>query len=274
MATNLIDFLRELLFNDDLREQFTEDPAKTLAANGLSNVSADDIHDGLALLHGDDGHSTNHHGANHQVARPVEPHHHGGHEEAAAQYLNRYITNNYTDARETHVDQSLHQDIDTDGADLDQHFDNHSVTASGDGGVAAGHSITGTVTTGDDNQVGLGNVRGDGNVTGTGNHAVTGSDNTTSFGSGAATSSSVGGDLRVGNGSAVSGTGTAGVTDTDNSVDHAFNDQSDHSTDHAFNDESDHSDHSNHSLHHAFDNESDSSTHSDTHVTDSANLHA
>jgi hypothetical protein len=44
------------------------------------------------------------------------------------------------------------------------------------------------VTTGDDNQVGIGNIRGDNNVQGTDNHVVHGDGNTTAFGDGAATS--------------------------------------------------------------------------------------
>jgi hypothetical protein len=178
----------------------------------------------------------------HDYATPAESH------EAAAQYLNAYVTNNYIDDRDTIVDNSVNQQIDTGGGDFDQDIDIDSTTASGDGAVAAGDDIeNSTVTTGDDNQVGNGNVEGDGNVVGTGNQAVTGDHNTTSFGEGDATSTTVGGSVHVGAGGAFGSGGDvtvdnsdnsvhdSGNTFTDNSINDSFNDSSDHSIDHSFN---------------------------------------
>ena len=104
------------------------------------------------------------------------------------QYLNTYVTNNYIDDRDTTVDNSVNQQIDTHGGNFDQDIDVHSTVASGDGAVAAGGDIDhSTITTGDHNQVGDGNVAGNGNVVGDHNQAVTGDRDTTSFGHGDAT---------------------------------------------------------------------------------------
>ena len=68
----------------------------------------------------------------------------------------------------------MNQQIRTHGGDVDQDIETHSTTASGDGAVAAGGDIRdSTVTTGDDNQVGIGNIRGDNNVQGDDNNSCT-----------------------------------------------------------------------------------------------------
>jgi hypothetical protein len=136
---------------------------------------------------------------------PPPPHpRHGG--EDAGQYLNNYITNNYTsiDDRDTNVDSSIHQNIDTGGGDFEQTIDNDPVIASGDGAVAAGDDIRdSTLTT------------GDGNIVGDDNQAVTGDHNSTAFGSGDASTSSFD-DARFGDGGAVSIGGDAEGSSTDN----------------------------------------------------------
>jgi hypothetical protein len=251
MAENLslLEFIRELLTNVELRDYFAEDPQGALDEYGLSGVDADDVHDALVLADEDnqDGDFSRHYdtGDNHvKLPEPPEPHHGGGGHEGAAEYINRYITNNFVDDRDTIVDNSTNQQIDTGGGDFDQDIDVHSTVASGDGAVAAGGDIDGsTITTGNDNQVGDGNVRGDGNVVGDGNHAVTGSDNTTAFGNGNATSTDVGGDVNVGDGGAFASGGNATVDNSDNSLHNVGNDYSDNSVNDSFKDQSDHSVH-------------------------------
>jgi hypothetical protein len=247
---SLLEFIRELLFNDELRQDFADNPEGTLADHGLENLSPEDVHDALVLVEdnqtADFSREFNTGGNTVATFTPPPPvvHHDGGgdsHHEAV-EYLNNYITNNFTtiDDRDTITDNSINQQIDTGGGDFDQDIDVDSVVASGDGAVAAGEDIEdSTIVTGDDNTVGDGNVDGDGNivgddndgnlvgdgdgnVVGDDNQAVTGNDNTTSFGSGDATSVNVGGDFTADDGSAISIGGDADA-DTDNSVNDSFN---------------------------------------------------
>jgi hypothetical protein len=301
MAENvsLLEFVRELLTNAGLRDLFAKDPQAALESRGLDDVDAHDVHDALTLVVDDTQNAdfSRHYdtGDNHISAGTAahhsapEPHGH----ETAAEYVNRYITNNFVDDRDTIVDNSINQQVDTHGGDFDQDIDVHSTTASGDGAVAAGGDISGsTITTGDGNQVGDGNVKGDGNVVGDGNQAVTGDGNTTSFGSGNATSTDVHGDVSVGDGGAFASGGNAtvdnsdnsqhdvGNTHTDNSINDSFKDSSDHSVDHSFNTDVDASTHdsfndnSEHTATDSFNDESNNSQHVDNSVDDSFNLHA
>jgi len=241
MATSLLEFLRELLGDADLRQQFESDPQGTLNANGLGNVSSADLHDGLSLMCDSSEHdSDNGHGGGHHVAAPQPV----DHDQSPIEYLRTYVTNNYTvDDRD--IDNSIHQNIDNEGGTFNQ--DIHNVSNSGDGAVVAGDDIDGsTITTGDHNQVGDGNVSGEHNTVGDGNEVVSGENNTAGFGSGDV--SSVGGGVSVGAGGAFSGTGNAstdsdtvsqhdvGNTNTSTSYDDSFNHQTDvdYSDDHSY----------------------------------------
>jgi hypothetical protein len=246
----LMEFIHELLTNADFRNWFAAEPEQTLHEVGLSDVTPHDMQDALTLVNdnsqsadfsrhydtGGDKIGGSHGGGDSAPA----PHGH----ESAAEYVNRYITNNYVDDRDTTVDNSTNQQIDTHGGDFDQDIDVHSVVASGDGAVAAGGDIDGsTITTGNDNQVGDGNVKGEGNVVGDGNHAVTGDGNTTAFGNGNATSTDVHGDVNVGDGAAFASGGSAAVNNSDNSQHDSNNSWTDNSTNDSFKDSSDHSVH-------------------------------
>ena len=122
------------------------------------------------------------------------------------EHLSRFITNNFVDDRDTTVDNSTNQQVNTHGGDFDQDIDVHSTVASGDGAVAAGDDIRdSTITTGDNNQVGDDNIKGNNNVQGDDNQVVHGDGNTTAFGAGDATSANLhnvdvsgGGALSVG----------------------------------------------------------------------------
>jgi hypothetical protein len=252
-TTSLMDFLRALLTDSELREDFANDPQGTLDEHGLGNLSPEDIHDALVLSEDNqDGdfsrdYNTGHNAIN-VVTPPPPPHHDyataAESHEAAVQYLNNYITNNYIDDRDTITDNSVNQQIDTGGGDFDQDIDIDSTVASGDGAVAAGDDIKdSTITTGDDNQVGDGNVRGDGNVVGDNNEAVTGDHNTTSFGEGDATTTTIGGNVTVGEGGAFGSGGDVTVDNSDNSQHNVGNDNSDHSINDSFKDQSDNSVH-------------------------------
>jgi hypothetical protein len=204
-STSLLDWILSLLRDPDARAAFQSDPDSYAADHGFQNLSSADVHDALHLIADNSSASYDHKFASaSDVHYPPPPHYDTHHD--APQYLNNYITNNYKiiDEHNTEIDNSVHQHIDTDGGDFDQHIDNDPVVASGDGAVAAGGDIEdSTVTTGDHN------------VIGDHNEAVTGDDNTTAFGSGDATNADLG-DTRVGDGGAVSIGGDAVGSNTDN----------------------------------------------------------
>jgi hypothetical protein len=242
-AGNLIDLILRLLKDPAALAEFQQHPDAVLAACGASNVSPEDVHDALVLA-GDKEDKYDNSGHHHQVPPPPHPEPGESEHDAAVRYVKEYVTNNYVDDRDTTIDNSVNQQIHTDGGDVDQIIRTTSTTASGDGAVATGGDIDGsTVTTGDANQVGDGNIRGDGNVQGDGNHVVNGDHNTTAFGSGAANSATVdhasasgGGALSVG-GQATGeqhNTDNHEVHETDNTtkvdIDHSFNEHDDTTT--------------------------------------------
>ncbi|MFR9803805.1 IniB N-terminal domain-containing protein [Pseudonocardia sp. RS010] len=235
----LLEFLLKLIGNDeeslDLQEDFREDPYGTLRDAGLEDLTAEDVHDALVLIQDNDTASFDRNydtGSNHLVAAAAAPrhdgghhdggHHDGGHDEGdhdghkgAVEYINKYVTNNYVDDRDTIVDNSVNQKIDTDGGDFRQDIDIDAVTASGEGAVAAGGDIEDSVvTTGDDN------------IVGDDNNVVEGDGNTTAFGSGNANSASFE-DVSVDEGGALSvggnATGDYDVSDSYNSVSNETN---------------------------------------------------
>ncbi len=199
---SLIQFILDLLKDPKALAEFKEDPHGVLAQCGLSEVSADDVRDALVLAQDNDDVSFDRdyntgggHGGHHHTP-PPPPVHHG---EDPVKYIDKYVTNNHytynVDDRDTIVDNSVNQNIDTGGGDFKQSIDTKSVVASGDGSVAAGDDIRdSTVTTGHDN------------IVGDDNNVVKGDDNTTAFGSGSATKT---GDISADHGGAAAVGGTA-----------------------------------------------------------------
>ena len=272
-AMTLLEFIQKLITDADLRNLFAEDPEQALADNGLEDVTEADVQDALTLI--DDGqtadfsrnydtggNSIDYSGADigsHNRGDDGDHDDDGGGHSAAVEHISRFITNNFVDDRDTIVDNSVNQNIDTDGGDFGQDIDIDSNVASGDGAVAADDIDNSDIVTGDDNVVGDDNVSGDGNVIGDGNQVVSGDDNTTSFGEGDATSLDVDGDLTVDDGSALSvggsstvdnsdnSTNDSGNTDIDNSVHDSFNDNREFDIDDSFQDNSDNSDSSDNS---------------------------
>ncbi|MBC3194611.1 hypothetical protein H7X46_26530 [Pseudonocardia sp. C8] len=197
---SLIQFILDLLRDPQLLAEFKEDPHGVLASCGLSEASAEDVRDAIVLVQDNDEVSFdrdyNTGGGHHAPPPPVE---HPKPGEDPAEYIERYVTNNHytynVDDRDTIVDNSINQNIDTGGGDFNQDIETNSVVASGDGAVAAGDDIEdSTVTTGDDN------------VVGDDNDVVRGDDNTVAFGDGDATST---GDIAADDGSAASVGGNA-----------------------------------------------------------------
>ena len=233
----LMEFIKKLLGDDSesiqLRDWFEQNPHAALEHYGLGHLSPEDVDDAMVLVQDNDtvsfdrNYDTGSNWLGTAAAKPASEWHrsddhgddggHGRHGEGHHDPVVReHVTNNHItnkiDDRDTIVDNSVNQNIDTGGGDLRQNFDNHSVTASGDGAVAARGDIEdSTVTTGDDN------------VVGNGNHVVHGDGNTTAFGSGSATKV---GDVGADDGGAVSFGGNATGNQTTSG---SFNDSHDSS---------------------------------------------
>lgn len=206
MSVSLLNLLMNLLNDPAQKGAFVADPQGFLADCGLSDLSAEDIHDAIQLAGDTDSHAWNSHGwkvdhGHGPVPPPPVHHHHPGDtaHETAVKYLNSYITNNYNDvdvdARETTIDNSVHQDIHNDhGGVVVAPIDSRPVDATGDGAVAVGGNNSGTIATGADSVAGNGNVVNNGD------------DNTQSFGSGTAVNQHA---ASATDGGALSGTGPA-----------------------------------------------------------------
>jgi hypothetical protein len=270
VSTSLYELILNLLRDPKALEDFRDDPDAYLASCG--DFSPDDVKDAIELIrdHDDDSSSSRDSGHTVHVAPPSDPPEPRDGEtehEAAVRYLNTYVTNNYVDDRDTTVDNSVNQQIDTDGGDFDQNIDIDSNVASGDGAVAADDISNSEVVTGDGNVVGDDNVTGDDNVIGEGNQVVSGDDNTTSFGEGDATSTDIDGDVTVGAGGGFSSGGDVEIDNSDNStsiedsgnvdnsvndsnnldIQDSFQDNSEIAVEDSFQDNSDNSDNSNNS---------------------------
>jgi hypothetical protein len=286
-STSLLELLLNLLRDPSALTAYREDPEGFLSACG--DVSPADVREALLLIQdsqeADFGRDYNTGGNHIQVPPPPaapEPEPGESNHEAAARYLDSYVTNNYIDDRDTTVDNSVNQQIDTGGGDFDQDIDVDSTVASGDDSVAAGDDIEdSTITTGDDNTVGDDNVTGDDNtvgddntdvdvdgggsaIIGDDNEAVQGDDNTTSFGDGDTTSTEIDGDVSVGDGGAIAAGGDAAVDNSDSSTNDSFNDNSDNSTEDSNNDTSSYTDNSDNSTEDSF---NDNSSHSESEYT-------
>jgi hypothetical protein len=302
----LLEFLRSLIFDEEARQEFAENPEQALADANLEHLSAEDVKDALELMQDDSQdadfsreYNTGGNEINVAAPAPVEHHDDGG-SESAVEYINKYITNNYVDDRDTTVDNSINQQIDTGGGDFDQNIDIDSTVASGDGSVAAGDDIEdSTIATGDGNTIGDGNVTGDDNtvgdgntdvnvdgggsaIVGDGNQAVVGDGNTSSFGDGDATSAEIDGDVNVDDGSSFAIGGNSSVDSSDHSDDDTYTDNSDNSVEDSFNSTSSFEDNSDNSTNDSFndnssqsdyDSDDDSYTDNSSHSEDSHDEH-
>lgn len=167
-VTSLLEFLRNLLVDEDERKAFNDNPESYLASHGLEDVSGEDVYDAVGLV-GDTlppraasqlgsfyrnistGSGPVHTAQAGPIDSPVSQHtlpppppvhkQPGETDLDAAIRQITYITNNYAttkiDDRDTVTDNSVNQQIRAHG-DVFQDFDNDVVNASGDGSFAVG----------------------------------------------------------------------------------------------------------------------------------------
>lgn len=218
----LLEFLRELTMNEQARDLYAANPEATLSQYGLDNLSPADVHDALVLIEDNETaqYTAGHFDAQVGTPPPVPMSYAGSEHEAAVEYINRYVSNDYDADRDSDADDFLDQNVRNSGI-FDQDVDVDALGASGDGSVVADDGITDSaVVSGDENQVGAGNLSGDNNVVGTDNNAIGGDGNTAAFGAGEANRAAFE-DVDVSHGGALS-VGTTGTGDYD--VNDSFND--------------------------------------------------
>lgn len=234
MATSLLDLLMSLLNDPAEKAAFQADPAGFLQNCGLQNLSSEDIHDAIQLAGDDESHGSHSHGGHLPPPPPVHHEHGDSPHDAAVKYLNNYITNNYVsvDARETNIDNSVHQDIDAShGGHVFAPIDVTNVNATGDHSAAVGGDNNGNIATGDGAVAGTGNQVAEGNTdsavnfgaggSAVNNHGATASDGGAIAGTGGA----AGGDhtattlTNFGSGSVANAGSTANQADSNNHLD-------------------------------------------------------
>ena len=255
-STSLYELILNLLRDPKALEDFQDDPEAYLASCG--DFSSDDVKDALELIRDqDDDGDNNSRDGGHTVhvappSDPPEPRDGETEHEAAVRYLNTYVTNNYIDDRDTTVDNSVNQQIDTGGGDFDQDIDIDSNVASGDGAVAADDITDSNVSPATTTWSATTTSPATTTSSATATRSCHGDDNTTSFGDGDATSTDIGGDVTVGDGGGFASGGDVDIDNSDNSTDiydsgnvdrlstnDSFNDNSETDIEDSFQDNSD-----------------------------------
>ncbi|PKI89290.1 hypothetical protein CW368_13230 [Actinomycetales bacterium SN12] len=167
IADALIAFILSLLRDPDAAEGFVASPEAALARNGLEDVCMADVAAVRPVIV-DHPHVINQ--SSPPPPPPADPA--GASGDGAVREIVRMIQQYTThiDARSTILDQSVNQNIWTEGGDVTQVFDQEAVIASGDNAVAAGGDATVVdsdvdVTVGD---VSVGNETNDGSFNQTG----------------------------------------------------------------------------------------------------------
>lgn len=161
IADALIAFILSLLRDPDAAEDFVAHPQSTMDGHGLGGVCRADLQAVAPVI-------IDHPSV---VQHPNPPSHPHPHDTDVVNDIVRMVQQFTTiDARSTVVDQSVNQNIWTEGGDVTQVFDQDAVVASGDDAIAAGDDAT---TVDSDVDVTVGDVSV-GNETNTGSHNTTG----------------------------------------------------------------------------------------------------
>ncbi len=135
IADALIAFILSLLRDPSTAEEFAAAPTQTMADNGLEGACLADVQAVRPVI-------IDHPSVTPKPPAPPPPSPPEPPNEVVRE-INRII-NQFTsvDARTTIVDQSVNQNIWTEGGDVTQIFDQEAVVASGDNAVAAGDDAT------------------------------------------------------------------------------------------------------------------------------------
>ena len=172
MATNLVDFLRGLFFSPEEAAKFKADPSGYMEEHGIESASYEEINEAVVLACDapvSQGAVVNTGGASAHVGSgsmssapaapappppPPPPPADMPPAQAMEQVVNYYVTEvtevtevTNVDDRDTNVDNSVVNSVIADeGSDVNIINDNDTVTASGDGAVAAGEDVRGAAT--------------------------------------------------------------------------------------------------------------------------------
>ncbi|MFD5224670.1 IniB N-terminal domain-containing protein [Microbacterium sp. NPDC058342] len=128
IADALIAFIMSLLHDPEKADEFVARPQAMLDENGLNGVCMADVAAVRPVI-------VDHPAVVHHENPPPPPVHHHDPVHEIVRMIQQYTT---VDARSTIVDQSVNQNIWTEGGDVTQLFDQDAVVASGDESVAAG----------------------------------------------------------------------------------------------------------------------------------------
>lgn len=132
IADALIAFILSLLRDPNAAEQFIDDPESAMAQHGVQGACLADVRAVKPIIVDD------------PQVEPKPPSVLGSTVEPnevvreLVQIMNQFTT---VDARSTVVDQSVNQNIWTEGGDLTQVFDQEAVIAAGDQAIAAGNDV-------------------------------------------------------------------------------------------------------------------------------------
>ena len=140
VANSIIEFILSLLRDPAALEELKKDPEAALLKNKVSGICAEDVRTVAPVVYDRP-----------DVVPKVNPTPPPPSDNDVVNELTR-ITTNWTtiDNRSTIVDQSVNQNIWTEGGDVTQIFDQTAGVASGDGATAAGDDIDTTGTPDDD----------------------------------------------------------------------------------------------------------------------------
>jgi len=176
IADALIDFIMSLLRDPAAMEEFDAEPQAMLARNGLSDACVEDVRAVAPVI------------IDHPAVTPTPPPPAPGpgpgpkpHPSDVVREI-KTLTNHVTiDNRSTIIDQSVNQNIWTEGGDVTQVFDNEAVVASGDGSAAAGDdaSVDDSETDIETGDIAIGNETTDVDIEGSFNDESTTTETTT-----------------------------------------------------------------------------------------------
>lgn len=143
IADALIAFILSLLHDPEAAAEFAADPQSALDQHGLSGVCMADVAAVRPVIV--DRPEVIHHVQHHEWGPTPGGGGGGGPIGEIVRMIQQYTTtieqNTAIDARSTLVDQSVNQNIWTEGGDVTQQFDQEAVIAAGDHSVAAGDDV-------------------------------------------------------------------------------------------------------------------------------------